>query len=240
MERKHRVWKPRLRARCKNSSKIHSLRSEPPDQSFLIASSLRIAESERIQGSSSQGSVPSLLLQLLGIGYFCYLWELDILTFLCHCIILVPLGDRCDRRGWIRFLVPPSQQWHLDRINHFLRINIPPSCSMTDNKSRIMSQRYRFDVSVRMGPLSSQDDVCESFKEILLAADARIKISGLENCSFSYDVPDEGLVKISGYLHVDKASRLYETTVLTWILDERIIGEIEWTPVLPGRHGDWR
>ena len=89
-----------------------------------------------------------------------------------------------------------------------------------------------------MGPFSSQDDVCESFKEIMLAADARIKIRGLKNCSFSYDVPDEGLVKISGYLHVDKASRLYETTLRTWILDEQIIGEIEWTPVLPGRHGE--
>ena len=66
-----------------------------------------------------------------------------------------------------------------------------------------------------MGPLSSQDDVCELFKETLRAADARIKISGLENCSFSYDVPDKGLVKISGYLHVDKDSRLYETTVRT-------------------------
>ena len=62
-----------------------------------------------------------------------------------------------------------------------------------------------------MGPLLSQDDVCESFKEILLADDARIKISGRENCSFSYDLSDEGLMKISEYLHVDKASRLYET-----------------------------
>ena len=50
-------------------------------------------------------------------------------------------------------------------------------------------------------------------------------------------------MKISGYFHDDKASRLYETTVRTWILDERIIGEIEWTPVLRlllGRHGDWK
>ena len=109
---------------------------------------------------------------------------------------------------------------------------------MTDSKSRIMSQTYRSDVSVR--PLSSLNDVCESFKEILRAADARIKICGLENCSFSYDVPDEGLVKISGYLHVDKGSRLYETTVRTWILDERIIGEFEWTLDLPGRRGEWR
>ena len=41
-------------------------------------------------------------------------------------------------------------------------------------------------------------------------------------------------------MHVDKASRLYKTTVLTWILDERIIGKIEWTPVLTGRHVNWR
>ena len=39
---------------------------------------------------------------------------------------------------------------------------------MTDtSKSRNMSQTYRFDVLVRMGPLSSQVDVCDSFKEIL-------------------------------------------------------------------------
>ena len=65
--------------------------------------------------------------------------------------------------------------------------------SKSDSKSRKMSQTYRFDVSVRMSPLSFQADVCESFKEILRAADARIKICGLENCFFSYDVPDEGL-----------------------------------------------
>ena len=88
-----------------------------------------------------------------------------------------------------------------------------------------------------MGPLSSHEDVNESFKEILNAADARIKLNGLENCSFSYDVPDEGLAKISGYVHVNKASRLYGSAVRTWILDDRISGEIEWTPVLPGKMG---
>ena len=109
MERKNGVRKPRLRARCKNSSKIHC---PPPDPSFLIASLLWIAELEDIQGLNSKR-----LAELLGVRYFC----LDILyTFLCHCVILVPFGDRCDRRGGIRFLVPPSQQWHLDRINHFL------------------------------------------------------------------------------------------------------------------------
>ena len=89
--------------------------------------------------------------------------------FLCHCIVLVPLGDRWDRLGGIRFLVQLSQQWYYYWINHFLCINIQHSCSMTDtSKSRNMSQTYRFDVLVRMGPFSSQDDVCESFKEILM------------------------------------------------------------------------
>ena len=69
---------------------------------------------------------------------------------------------------------------------------------MTDSESRNRSHTYRFDVSVRMGPWSSHEDVCESFKEILNAADARIKLNRLENSSFSYDVPDEGLAKISG------------------------------------------
>ena len=89
--------------------------------------------------------------------------------------------------------------------------------SITDGKSQNRSHTYRFDVSVRMGPLSSQDDVCKSFKEILRAADARLKIKGLETCSFSYDVPDDGLAEISGYLHVNKASRMYESAVRTWI-----------------------
>ena len=53
---------------------------------------------------------------------------------------------------------------------------------MTDSESRNRSHTYRFDVSVRMGPLSSHEDVCESFKEILNAADARIKLKRLENC----------------------------------------------------------
>ena len=79
---------------------------------------------------------------------------------------------------------------------------------MTDSKSRNMSRTYRFGVSdtkfgapgpawtlSRPKTTSSQDDV-ELFKDILRAADARIKISGLENCAFSYDLPDDGLAKI--------------------------------------------
>ena len=70
MERKNSVQKPRLRARCKNSSKIHCPRSKPPDPSFLIASSLWIAELEDIQGLNSL-----MLAELLGVRYLC----LDIL-----------------------------------------------------------------------------------------------------------------------------------------------------------------
>ena len=104
---------------------------------------------------------------------------------------------------------------------------------MSDSKSRNMSQTYRFDFFlVRMGPLSSEDDVCKSFKEILQLTMPELK-------SVDWKIapsPTMCLVKISGYLHVEKASRLYETTVRTWILDERtiairFIGEIEWTPV---------
>ena len=89
---------------------------------------------------------------------------------------------------------------------------------MTDSKSRSMSHTYRFDVSVRLHPLSSQDDVCELFKDIF-RADARIKISGLENCTFSYDLHDYGLATISGYMPVNKPSRLTETGVSTGIFD---------------------
>ena len=96
---------------------------------------------------------------------------------------------------------------------------------MTDSKSQDMSRSYRLDVSVHLDPLSSQDDVCQLFKDILRAADARIKIGGLENCAFAYNLPDDGVAKISGYMHVNKASRL--TEVSTWIFDERIIGSIE-------------
>ena len=70
---------------------------------------------------------------------------------------------------------------------------------MTDSKSRNMSRTYRFDVSVRLGPLSSQEDVSELFKEMVRAADARIKISGLKICSFSYYVPQESKVSCEDF-----------------------------------------
>ena len=111
---------------------------------------------------------------------------------------------------------------------------------MTDSKSRNMSHTYRFDVSVRQDPLLSQGNVCELFKDILRAVNARIKISGLENCAFPYDLPDGSNENMSGYVHVNKASRLTETGVSTWKFDERIIGEIEKIPVMSCRLRDWR
>ena len=58
-------------------------------------------------------------------------------------------------------------------------------------------------------------------------AELGIQLNGRENCSFSYNVPDEGLVKISGYVHhsvhVNKASRLYESAFRTWMRDDQWI-----------------
>ena len=50
-------------------------------------------------------------------------------------------------------------------------------------------------------------------------------------------MPEEGLAQISGYVHVNKKFKLREASVQTWLFDERISGEIEWRPVLPGKTG---
>ena len=91
-----------------------------------------------------------------------------------------------------------------------------------------------------MGALSTQEETCDSFKEILNAANETRPISGLEQSSFSCDVPDNCLANFSGYLHVDKGCTLYESTVQAWIVDDRIRGEIEWTPILPGKNKSWK
>ena len=59
-----------------------------------------------------------------------------------------------------------------------------------------------------MAQLSTQEEVRELFKEILIAANERVQISGLEQSAFSYDLSDDGIAKISGYLHVDKKASL--------------------------------
>ena len=87
--------------------------------------------------------------------------------------------------------------------------------------------------------MSTQDEVCDLFKEILDDAEARNKLNftGLEQSAFSYDLPEDGLVRISGYLHTKPQFVLTDSAVRTWISDDRIKGEIEWTPVFPGQNG---
>ena len=66
-----------------------------------------------------------------------------------------------------------------------------------------MARTYRFDVTVHVGKLSGHEDVRDLFKVILHDAKERLEISGLEPCSFSYDVLEDCLAKIFGYLHVN-------------------------------------
>ena len=65
---------------------------------------------------------------------------------------------------------------------------------ISDNLPRVMprvrTQTWRFDIDVRVGAMSNQDDVRELFKEILNDAKTRIEFSGLEQSSFSYDLPE--------------------------------------------------
>jgi hypothetical protein len=95
-----------------------------------------------------------------------------------------------------------------------------------------------FDVNV--GPLSNQEEVCDLFRGILNESNARTEIRGLEQSSFSYDLPEDGLARISGYLHTNNSAALRDAAVRTWIFDDRIIGEIVWTPIMPGKNGNWR
>ena len=98
------------------------------------------------------------------------------------------------------------------------------------------ARTWHFHVRLRMPALSQQEEVRDTFKEILVSADDRLPICGLEQSSFSYDLPDNGIAEIFGYLHVNKRSLLYDTSVRTWIFDDRIIGDIVWSPIRPGRN----
>jgi hypothetical protein len=88
------------------------------------------------------------------------------------------------------------------------------------------------------------EDVRDNVIEILETANTNMPINELGQSSFSYDMPQaDAYAKISGYLHVTRNGRLTEASVRTWIIDDRIRGEIKWTPIMPGGpgiHGDWR
>jgi hypothetical protein len=59
-------------------------------------------------------------------------------------------------------------------------------------------------------------------KEILNDAKARNEIRGLEQSSFSYDLPEDGLARISGNLHTNNRFLLTESAVKPWISDDQI------------------
>jgi hypothetical protein len=89
-----------------------------------------------------------------------------------------------------------------------------------------------------MSKLLQPEGVRNVFKEILISADHHIPVCGLERSSFSYGIPIDGIAQISGYLHVNKEGKLTKNAVRTWIINYQILGDIEWTPTLPGNHGD--
>ena len=105
--------------------------------------------------------------------------------------------------------------------------------------TQLMARTWRFDLTFRMDALSDSDEVCTFFKASLDAAQARLALPGLIQSSFFYDVPDEGLAQISGYVHLNRKCR--ETAVRPWLFDNRIKSdEIEWRPIHPGTTGDWK
>jgi hypothetical protein len=75
---------------------------------------------------------------------------------------------------------------------------------MTENKART----WHFRVNLRMAELSLQEEVRDIFKKILISANVRLPIHGLEQSSFSYDIPQNGIAEISEYLHVNPKGKL--------------------------------
>ena len=73
--------------------------------------------------------------------------------------------------------------------------------------AQLMARTWRFNLTLRIGALSDSYEVCNTFKEILDAALARLEMRGLEYSSFSYNVLEEGLAQISGYVDVNKKRR---------------------------------
>jgi hypothetical protein len=76
-----------------------------------------------------------------------------------------------------------------------------------------MARTWHFGVNLRMPDLSQPEEVRDIFKEILLFADDQIPIRGLEQSSFSYGIPEDGIAQISGFLHVNKEGKLTEDAV---------------------------
>ena len=106
---------------------------------------------------------------------------------------------------------------------------------------RVRPNTWRFDLTLQMPLFSSPEEVCVVFRSILDDAQfspERFSIHKLKQCSFAYGVLEGDVAKISGYLHASE--QITEAAVRTWIFDNRIHGEIKWTPVMPGKCADWK
>ena len=91
---------------------------------------------------------------------------------------------------------------------------------------------WRFDFQLQMPEFSDREEVRVACCQVLDDSNKKSAMHGLMQSSFSYDVPDEGgLVNISGYLH--GSSMITHSFVQRWHFNNRISGEIEWTPVQP-------
>ncbi len=60
-----------------------------------------------------------------------------------------------------------------------------------------MARTWHFHVTLQM-PLLQQEEVRDTFKGILISANDRLPLCGVEQSLFSYDVPDYGIAKIEG------------------------------------------
>ena len=90
-----------------------------------------------------------------------------------------------------------------------------------------------------MPAFSDPEEVRVACLKIFDGANKKSAINGLKQSSFSYGLPFEGgLANICGYLY--GSAKIDDSLVERWIIDDRIRGEIEWTPVFPGKHGDWK
>ena len=117
--------------------------------------------------------------------------------------------------------------------------NVSRTAYTVSRVTRLRPMTWRFDFRLQMPALSDLEEVRVASLQILEDACKKSAIKGLKQSSFSYDVPGEGcLANISGYLH--GSEHINDSFVKRWIIDDRIREEIVWTPVVPGRRGDWK
>ena len=68
-----------------------------------------------------------------------------------------------------------TEIYKANRATEIYKAVAPMTDSKSDSKSRNMSQTYRFDVSVCIGPFSSQEDVCKYSKKFCVLQMPEIK-----------------------------------------------------------------